>query len=159
MASPNMFPTPKVEAEHNRAHTYESLPKLHHEVCHLLGSNPDSDDEEPPPTYHVLFGDENDVHAYRPIGGQFTVEYHRNASQVGDDILRVFIRAEPVVVKSFASNIIEVKNLSECNHLSRGVGVGDTPTDFIRGCIGRGPDPLPFHVLNSKIGTLSHTFP
>ena len=80
MASPNLYPTPKGEPDLTR--DYDGVPSLHHEVCHLLGSNPDSDDEEPPPAYHGLFGDEGDVHAYGPIDGHFTVEYHRHPSQV-----------------------------------------------------------------------------
>jgi len=37
-------------------------------------------------------------------------------------------------------------------------GEGYTPTDFIRRCPARGPDPLPFsHTKFCKFGTLSHT--
>ncbi|XP_020900381.1 tolloid-like protein 1 isoform X2 [Exaiptasia diaphana] len=74
MNSPNLFPQTKVE--HNRASTCESLPKVNDEELGLLESNQDSDEDGPPPPYEqVRF-----VHGYRPIHGQFTVEYHRNTA-------------------------------------------------------------------------------
>lgn len=99
MASPNLYPTPKGESDLTR--DYDGVPGLHHEVCHLLGSNPDSDDEEPPPAYHGLFGDEGDVHAYGPIDGHFTVEYHRHSPQVTQSVMQ-----------GLNNDLIECRNLS-----------------------------------------------
>jgi hypothetical protein len=63
-----------------------------------LGSNPDSDDEEPPPAYHGLFGDEGDVHAYGPIDGHFTVEYHRHAPQVPQFIKKNHVHVDTNII-------------------------------------------------------------